>query len=145
MGLDLHLNGLSAWASELPPAPLLRRAVEETLAAVGVPEAGEISVTFVPDDEMRALNRRWRGSDHPTDVLAFDLGRPGELLGDVYVPPAVAARNAAAHGVPTAQEVLRLVVHGVLHLLGHDHPEGEERYASEMFRLQERVIERLET
>lgn len=145
MGLDLHLNGLSAWASELPPASLLRRAVEETLAAVGVPEAGEISVTFVPDGEIRALNRRWGGSDRPTDVLAFDLGRPGELLGDVYVAPAVAARNAAAHGVPTAQEVLRLVVHGVLHLLGHEHPEGEERYASEMFRLQERVIERLKT
>lgn len=142
MPLRLHLNRLEAWEFAAGLEPVLRRAATETLRAAGAPAEGEISVTLLPLDEMRDLHRRYRGEDRPTDVLAFDLGG-GALLGDVYVAPDVAASNAAEHGVPPEQELVRLVVHGVLHLLGHEHPEGEERYGSPMFRLQEEVVARL--
>lgn len=142
MPLRLHLNRLEAWELAAGLEPVLRRSVAETLRAAEAPAEGEISVTLLPLDEMRELHRRYRGEDRPTDVLAFDLG--GEaLLGDVYVAPEAAASNAAEHGVRPEEELARLVVHGVLHLLGHEHPEGEERYGSPMFRLQEEVVARL--
>ncbi len=143
MSLSLHLNRLEEWEGGRRLEPLLRRAVAETLAAAGAPEAGELSVTLLSNEEMRELNRRYRREDRPTDVLAFDLGE-GDLLGDVYLGAETAARNAAERGVPSDEELVRLVVHGVLHLLGHDHPEGQDRYDSPMFRLQEEVIARLE-
>lgn len=143
MSLSLHLNRLEEWEGGCRLEPLLRRAVAETLAAAGAPEAGELSVTLLSNEEMRELNRRYRREDRPTDVLAFDLGE-GDLLGDVYLGAETAARNAAERGVPSDEELVRLVVHGVLHLLGHDHPEGQDRYDSPMFRLQEEVIARLE-
>lgn len=143
MSLRLHLNGADAWATTSGREPALRRAVRATVAAAGGPAEGEVSVTFLAEAEMCELHRRYLGTELPTDVLAFDLGEGAELLGDVYVAPEVAARNAVEHGVPAEEEVLRLVVHGVLHLLGHEHPEGEARYESEMFRLQEDVVRRL--
>lgn len=142
MGLSLHLNRLDEWEATRRLGPDVRRGVAETLAVSGAPRAGELSVTLLPDEEMLELARTYRGEDRATDVLAFDLGE-GELLGDVYVGVETAGRNAAAHGVTVEEEVLRLVVHGVLHLLGHDHPEGEDRYDSPMFRLQEEVLGRL--
>lgn len=143
MPLDLHLNRLDEWDDAAGLEPTLRRAVRETLAAAGAPEDGELSVTFLASDEMRELSRRYLGEDAATDVLAFDLGE-GALLGDVYVAPEVAAVGAASHGASPREELARLVVHGLLHLLGHDHPDGEERYESEMFRLQEEVVGRLD-
>ncbi len=74
------------------------------------------------------------GVDGPTDVLAFPLDAPGEttqgdiaILGDVVLCPAVAARQAADHGTAPQVEMDMLVVHGLLHLLGHDHAEAEEK------------------
>lgn len=144
MTLELHLNRLEEWEATARLEPVLRRAVSETLGVAGVPEAGELSVTFLGEEEIRELNRRYLAKDRPTDVLAFDLGEEGGLLGDVYVSPDVATRGAAEHGVTPEEEVVRLVVHGVLHLLGHEHPQGEERYDSPMFRLQEEVVARLD-
>jgi rRNA maturation RNase YbeY len=93
---------------------------------------------------MRALNAGWKGRDRVTDVLAFSLAGPGEIVaGDIYICPWIATREAAARGIPVRRELLRLVVHGVLHVLGHDHPAGEERIASPMWRRQERYLRRL--
>lgn len=107
--------------------------------------AEEISVTFLAPREIRELNRRHLGRDLETDVLAFRLEGSGEgcWLGDLYVCPDVAAANAAELDVPPPEEALRLIVHGALHLAGFDHPEGAERYESEMFRLQEEILGRL--
>lgn len=100
-----------------------------------------LSISFVGRARMRALNRRWRGKRAPTDVLAFALTGPGgALAGDVYICPWVAARQAGALGVPLTEELTRLVIHGVLHVLGHDHPEGAGRTASPMWRRQERYL-----
>ena len=102
-----------------------------------------LSVTFLPASRMRALNRRSLGDDRTTDVIAFPLVHDGALAGDIYVCATVARRAARAHGIIEREELLRLVVHGTLHILGYDHPAGRGRTASSMWRRQERYVRRL--
>jgi probable rRNA maturation factor len=124
------------------PATVVRRVVRAVLR--GERRRARVSVTFLGLTRMRRLNARYTGHDRPTDVLAFTLEQPDDLpLADVYVCAAVAARAAVAHRVPLRQELIRLVVHGTLHTLGHDHPEGADRIRSPMWRRQERYVEAL--
>lgn len=121
--VPLDLAGLSALA-------------QETL--VGEDAANtELSVSFVTEREMADLNSRYAGEDAPTDVLSFPMGELDEdgvqILGDVIVAPAVGARNNADD---PAGELRLLIVHGILHLLGHDHMDDAER--AEMWARQER-------
>lgn len=96
---------------------------------------------------MRRLNRRTTGRRGLTDVLSFTLPQPdGAILGDVYICPAAARRFVA--GTPGGsravhEELVRLTVHGTLHVLGYDHPEGPGRTGSVMWRRQERHVRRL--
>ncbi|HEU5220409.1 MAG TPA: rRNA maturation RNase YbeY [Gemmatimonadales bacterium] len=123
--------------------PLPRRSVARAALAVLSDQENPVllSIAFVSRERMRTLNRRWKGKGTPTDVLAFPLAGPGGVVaGDVYVCPWVAARNAHRLGVPVRQELTRLVIHGVLHVLGYDHPEGAGRTASPMWRRQERYL-----
>lgn len=145
----VHVNDALDVPVSRPLAARIEAGVRAALASGTVgrpsPVAMELSVTLVDELEMRGLNRRFHGVDAPTDVLAFDLGRPdgvdpAVLLGDVYVCVPVAVGSAAEHDEEPATEVLRLAIHGTLHVLGHDHPDGEDRYESEMFRLQERLV-----
>jgi probable rRNA maturation factor len=101
-------------------------------------EAGEVSILFCGDARMRALNRRYRGKDSSTDVLAFPAG-PGPLLGDVVVSVPWATRQARRRGEPASREMDRLLVHGFLHLLGYDHETDE----GEMEALESRMRRRL--
>ncbi|HET7110509.1 MAG TPA: rRNA maturation RNase YbeY, partial [Gemmatimonadales bacterium] len=104
----------------------VRRIADAVL--LGERREAELSVSFVGRDTMRALNREHKGKDRPTDVLAFALSQPGNhLVGDIYICPAVAREQADRLGLSPRQELARLVVHGVLHVLGHDHPEGPDR------------------
>ncbi len=141
--LELYINRLDEWEALAHLTERVRSAALAALCA-GEPVEGEISISFVPETEIHGLNRVYHGVDDATDVLAFDLGSgpedPKSLLGDIYICPEVARASAVAEGVAWEEEVLRLVIHGVLHLLGHDHPEGPDRYDSEMFRLQERLL-----
>lgn len=140
----LHLNGLQPWGRDLPGLEeSLRRAVRLTLEVAGGDESGELSLTFLDEDAIAELNREWLGREGPTDVLAFELGGEAELLGDVYLCPDVARRSARAEGVAFREELTRLAVHGTLHVLGHDHPEGDDRWSSPMFRLQEDLVARV--
>ncbi len=126
--------------------PIPRARVRTVVAAVlaGERRRAEMSVTFLGRDAMRRLNAGHTGHERPTDVLSFALPQPdGTLVGDVYVCPWVAAREARARGIPLRQEIVRLLVHGTLHALGYDHPEGEGRTASAMWRRQERYVEAL--
>lgn len=104
-------------------------------------EAVEISLALLPDEEMRRLSRRFLGKDRTTDVLAFALSEGGgPTVGDIYLGYEQALRQAEDLGVPLREELARLAIHGTLHVLGHDHPEGPDRADSPMFRLQERLL-----
>ena len=133
-GSDITVTG-----RQLPvPAESIRRAVSHVLDHEG--REANVSVTFLGRNRMRDLNHRFKGHPHPTDVLAFSLPDPGgPLLGDVYVCQWVARREAEARGLPVREEILRLVVHGTLHVLGYDHPDGD-RTDSEMWRRQEDYV-----
>jgi len=123
-------------------ATLVRRVVEAVLR--GERRRALMSITFLGRDAMRRLNAEHNGHDRPTDVLSFAMTDPaGRTLGDVYVCPWVAAREARARRIPLRQELIRLVVHGTLHALGRDHPEDERRTASPMWRRQERYVDAL--
>ncbi len=141
--MRLHINRLEEWEEVADCRPSIRDAVRLALETAASPLPGEISITFVSEEEIRELNRRFLDRDEVTDVLAFELGDGGRLLGDVYVCPPVAARAATEAGIPLRTELIRLVIHGTLHLLGHDHPEGEDRWSSPMFLLQERLVAQL--
>jgi probable rRNA maturation factor len=121
---------------------LVRRVVEAVLTAER--RKGLVSVTFLGRDSMRRLNAAHKGHDRPTDVLTFALGDPKQqVIGDVYICPWVAQREARARGIPLREELIRLVVHGTLHAVGREHPEGPDRTRSAMWRRQERYVEAL--
>jgi probable rRNA maturation factor len=125
----------------LPPG-VVRRVVTAVLR--GERRRAFVSVTFLGREAMRRLNARHKGRDEPTDVIAFSLKEPdGGTVGDVYLCRWVAAREARARGIPLEQELVRLLIHGTLHVLGRDHPEGPERTRSAMWRRQERYVEAL--
>lgn len=95
--------------------------------------AGELTLTFVDRETIAELNAEYMGDDGPTDVLSFplDAGEPvaeGQpvLLGDVAVCPEIAIAQAADHAGTVVDELALLVVHGVLHVIGHDHAEPDE-------------------
>ena len=128
-----------------PPLPrralerLLRRAARAALAAEGVTQ-GELSLTLLSDAAIAELNERYLGRQGPTDVIAFPLYEGDEApVGDVYIGYDQALRQAAALGVPAAEELARLAIHGTLHILGYDHPEGR-RERSRMWQVQERIL-----
>ena len=102
-----------------------------------------VSVTFVTPVRMRGVNRRAFGKNRPTDVIAFRLPMGKSVVGDIYVCPSVARAAARELGVSEREELTRLVVHGTLHVLGHDHPAGPGRERSAMWRRQERYVRRL--
>ena len=123
-------------------AARVRRVVQAVLR--GERRRATVSVTFLGRDAMRRLNARHKGHDYPTDVLAFELEEPnGGTVGDVYVCAYVAKREARERRIPLNQELIRLVIHGTLHVLGRDHPEGQGRMQSAMWRRQERYVEAL--
>lgn len=146
--IEIHLN---APGGEALPRDVLDRALRRLLEREGVRE-GELSVTFLGDEEMQRMNRRYLGHDWVPDVLSFPLqeagpaghdasGAPGSFMADVYVGIAQAERQARELGLPLDEELVRLALHGTLHVLGYDHPEDPDgREASELYRLQESLL-----
>ncbi len=125
------------WTELEDPSKLVETAI---LAAIG--ESGialspntEVSVLFCDDAFIQTLNRKWRGIDKPTNVLSFPAGMGAAaagLLGDVVIAFETAAKEAAAAGIPLREHVAHLLVHGFLHLAGHDHVETQDAEAMEM-------------
>ncbi len=122
--LERKLEGVSA-------AALARFAARARRAAR---LQGQVAVLVAGDRELRALNRRFRGKDKPTDVLSFPAAGDG-LAGDIAISAATAARNARLFGHSLAEELKILILHGMLHLAGYDH----ERDHGEMARREERL------
>ena len=108
----------------------------------------ELSILFVDEEAMERLHVQWMDEPGPTDVLSFPMDelRPGTeddetpegMLGDIVLCPSVAAAQAASNGHSAVEEMLLLTTHGILHLLGYDHAEEEERRV--MFDLQRKLL-----
>ena len=117
----------------------LKSVARKLLREVDEPDSA-LSLSLVDDAEIQEMNRDHRGKDKPTDVLSFPLYEPGEeeagqsperLLGDVVISIDTARRQAAEYDAPLQNEVYRLLIHGLLHVMGHDHEEPSERAAME--------------
>ena len=142
-GGSVEVSGALPAASGGLSAARVEAAVRTVLEAESA-EVEEVSVVFLGDGEISEMNRRFLGRDHATDVLAFPLHETGKpVVGDIFLGADQVARQAADHEVPHREEVLRVVVHGTLHLLGYDHPEDETRTESDMWRRQEALVARL--
>jgi probable rRNA maturation factor len=143
--VSIEVNNESGYAADEAEFAALARYV---LDEMHVHPQTDLSILLVEADVMTELHVKWMDEPGPTDVLSFPMdelrpGRDGEvtpagLLGDVVLCPEVAARQAAAAGHSTAEELLLLTTHGILHLLGYDHAEPEEE--KEMFALQRRLL-----
>ncbi|UYG16175.1 rRNA maturation RNase YbeY [Brachybacterium huguangmaarense] len=117
-------------------------------AAMHLHPSTELSIVFVDEDAMTRLHVEWMDEPGPTDVLSFPMDelRPGTeddetpegMLGDIVLCPSVAAAQAASNGHSAVEEMLLLTTHGILHLLGYDHAEEEERRV--MFDLQRKLL-----
>lgn len=129
--------------------PLARARVidiaRRVLASEGVREA-MVSITFLATRAMAALNRKHLGHRGSTDVISFgfrESARRGPLVADIYIAPDVARVNARQHRAGVREELARLVVHGLLHVLGYDHADDESRVTSPMWKRQERLLARV--
>ena len=135
MELDIEIDG---WPEAADWAALADRAVE---AASGVEPALAnarltASMLFTIDEEVHALNKEWRGKDKPTNVLSFPMLErddllvlacegPPEMLGDLALAHETCAREAAEKGIALEDHTAHLIVHGLLHLAGHDHVDSD--------------------
>lgn len=107
-----------------------------------------VSITLVSPAKIAQINKRHLSHRGATDVISFALGPTPSgashaVVGDIYIAPDVARENARRFGSGVREEVARLVVHGTLHVLGHDHPDGDARTISPMWRRQEQLLAKL--
>lgn len=128
---------------KLPASELdVRRAAIAALESERA-DSALLSIAFIGTRAMTSLNTKYLRKRRPTDVIAFAFQNPAggsATVGDIYICPDVARANARRQHVPVKEEILRLVVHGVLHTLGHDHPESANRVSSAMWRRQEEIL-----
>ena len=127
------------------PADLLERAARAVLDLSGAPDA-DLTIVIMDDASIQSLNRDFLGHDAPTDVLSFPADEPDpetgrRYLGDVAISYARAEAQAHERGHALESEMQLLVVHGVLHLLGHDHAEAAEK--ARMWAAQAGALEQL--
>ena len=154
MDLDIEVDGWPSaetdWADLAERAHAAAETVEPALANPRL----TASVLFTVDDEVQALNKEWRAKDRPTNVLSFPMlsrdallglapeGGP-EMLGDIALAYETCQREAGEKGVTLAQHTAHLLVHGLLHLAGHDHVENAEQAAA-MERLEIAALAKLD-
>ena len=125
------------------------RLAEYALDQLHIHPAAELAIQFVGEEPMSLLHEQWMDEPGPTDVLSFPMDelRPGTvedqtpagLLGDIVVCPSYAEAQAEKAGHPLINEILLLITHGILHLLGYDHAEPDEE--REMFGLQKEILD----
>ena len=137
MDLDIDIDGwpsATGWADLAGRVVAAVKGVEPVLANPRL----TASLLFTSDDEVHALNREWRGKDRPTNVLSFpmlereelvalDPDGPPEMLGDLALAHGTCAREAAEKGIALEAHAAHLIVHGLLHLAGHDHVDSDEQ------------------
>lgn len=140
-----------AWLALPEREALARRAVGAVFKVLNAPEPpSELSVVFTSDEAVAGLNHAWRGKAGPTNVLSFPAApgaaAPGQgtgpgTLGDIVLAAGVVRAESEAQGKPLANHTVHLIIHGMLHLLGHDH--AEDATAEAMERLEGEAMARL--
>lgn len=147
LALSVHKRG---WPKKSELAVLSRRAIAAACAETGFPAKRprpELSVVFSGDDEIRSLNAGWRGKDKPTNVLSFPaMSWPGPhapppLLGDIVLALETVTAEAESEAKTFPDHLAHLLVHGFLHLCGHDHETRED--AEKMEALERAILARL--
>ncbi|TPJ82882.1 rRNA maturation RNase YbeY [Mesorhizobium sp. B2-6-2] len=144
--IDIFVEA-GAWPAEAELTRLVERAVAAAFAETGAAGASELSVVFSDDAHIQALNAEWRGKDKPTNVLSFPAfsfpkgGKLPPMLGDIVLASETVSREAALEDKPVANHITHLVIHGLLHLLGHDHETDAE--AEEMEAIERAALARL--
>jgi probable rRNA maturation factor len=157
MMLDIAIEADPEWDSSSRWESLVRSAAEAAVAESAFPQLTgserpvELSIRLTSDNEVKALNARWRGKDKPTNVLSFPQLEPEELgsiapgpelmLGDIVLARGVCEREAEEKGVSLEEHATHLLVHGTLHLLGYDHQ--DDGSAEEMETREVRALARL--
>ena len=127
--LDLRISE-PAWSNTIPDLDSVCQTALNA-GAVKMSARGEVSVLLTDDSEIQRLNRQWREKDRPTDVLSFPADPvDAPFLGDIAVALGVTQSDADARDLPLPQHLSHLLIHGLLHLLGHDHKDDTE--AAEM-------------
>lgn len=133
--------------SLLPPSArrrnLITKAVEATFRSEKRSVPGEVNVVFVDRARMKRLNKQFLNHAHDTDVIAFNYDQdfPGSPFGDIYISAYQARLQAKEMGHPILKEVLTLVIHGTLHLLGYD--DATPKQKAVMFAKQDALVARL--
>jgi probable rRNA maturation factor len=123
---------------------LLSKIAHRALEVLGLGKV-ELSIALVSDAQIKRLNKRYRNKDKPTDVLSFPIGEKVEdwlILGDIVISVDTAKRQAQELGHSLEEELKRLLVHGLVHLLGYDHELGGEE-EKKFFELEEFVLREL--
>lgn len=121
----------NSWEGGELPAGLVER-VERVLALAGQPPEAELSLVICGDEEIAAINQQWLNREGPTNVISFAQNEGDgpalnpEILGDVVVSADTARREAAEHGLAPDEHLMRLIIHGILHILGYEHEQGGE-------------------
>ena len=158
MMLEIALEADADWDSSHSWEKLARAAAEAAIAESAFPQLTasrrsiELSVRLAGDDEVRALNSKWRGKDKATNVLSFPLANSDDLseaniidrellLGDIILARGVVEAEAAEKGISVQEHATHLLVHGTLHLLGYDHHDDDS--AAEMESREVRALARL--
>jgi len=156
MMLAIAIDADAEWDSSTDWERLVRDAATSAIAESAFPQlvngarAAELSVRLTSDEEVHALNAKWRGKDKPTNVLSFPLASAGELgakdgpellLGDVVLARGVCTAEATEMALSFEDHATHLVVHGTLHLLGHDH--HDDKSAADMEQREVRALARL--
>ena len=156
--IEIALDADEEWDSSSSWLLLVRKAAEAAIGESAYPELAdaerpvEISVTLTGDEQVRALNAKWRGKDKATNVLSFPMAETYELqnenvaekellLGDIILAHDVCEAEAEEKGVPFEDHAAHLLVHGTLHLLGYDHLHDSD--AAEMETREVRALARL--
>jgi probable rRNA maturation factor len=156
--LEVAIDADEEWDSSSSWNELVRRAAAAAIAESAFPQLAtferpvELSVRLTDNEQVRALNARWRDKNKPTNVLSFpmlgeddlrdaNIAGPELLLGDIILARGVCEVEAAEKGVSIEQHAAHLIVHGTLHLLGYDHQQEDD--ASDMEAREIRALERL--
>jgi probable rRNA maturation factor len=147
MPYTIHLKLDRPFAARVSPARL-RAAAGAALKHQAAPDPGELTIALTTDQALRALNRQFLGEDHVTDVLSFpasghDPDSGARYFGDIAIAYPRARAQAARGRHPVWAELQLLIVHGVLHLLGHDHAAAEDH--DRMWQAQAEILRKLKT